>query len=57
MPKWRYRCPEGHAALRFRSGFVRCDSCKETYPRSEIYDLAEPYDRKRWEREGMISND
>jgi len=37
---WRYRCPEGHAALRVDVDRVYCCSCKQSYDWDDIADLA-----------------
>lgn len=37
---WRYRCPEGHATIQMNAETFTCRSCSETYPKSELVDLA-----------------
>lgn len=37
---WQYRCPDGHAHLTWSSStLVRCQSCGQGYPPSEIRDV------------------
>lgn len=37
---WRYRCPEGHASIRLYRDCYNCRTCRETYPKDELVDLA-----------------
>jgi transposase-like protein len=38
---WRYRCPEGHAALTLGVSRFRCKTCGMSYPMADLQDLAD----------------
>lgn len=44
---WRYRCPEGHAAVELYRSTFRCTTCGQSYSKDRLVDLHDPVHRAR----------
>jgi len=38
---WRYRCPDGHANIYLYTRRFRCQTCRTTYSKDVLTDLAD----------------